>query len=110
MIGAEIEIFRPYLEEPTRDVNTFLNLCLVLAGKRNERRGTSIVTMLRNTKVRDEAAGEMEVGDSNLLIELIALVSTQITSMEQQTMNEDEYVMVERVLTLFAKVIKQDAS
>ena len=33
-IGAEIEIFRLYLDEPTRDVNTFLKICLVLAGKR----------------------------------------------------------------------------
>lgn len=63
--------------------------------------------MLHNTEVEVPATGGVQVAEkSNLLIELIAFLSSQMAAMEQHTMDQNEFAMVESVLTLFAKVLK----
>lgn len=56
--------------------------------------------LLYNTKVKQ---------DSDLLSELIAYLVSQITPLDQQCLDENEFKMVESVLILFSKVIKQNA-
>lgn len=75
---------------------------LVLSGKKDEAKGTSVMELLQNTKTNAQGA------DSNLLIELIAYLYSQMSPLEQKRLDQDEYSMMESVLILFAKVIKQD--
>jgi len=68
-VGSSIEIFSDYLKNPTLNVDKFLTLCLVLAGKKQEQRGTSVMEMLHNSIIKDDQS------DSTLLAELIAFLS-----------------------------------
>lgn len=68
-VGSTIVIFEDYLKNPTKDVQKFLTLCLVLAGKKHECRGASVTKLLENALVKDNQA------DSNILAELIAFLS-----------------------------------
>jgi len=77
-------------------------LMLVLSGKKDEEKGTSVMELLQNTKTNAQGA------ESNLLIELIAYLFSQMSPLEQKRLDQDEYSMMESVLILFAKVIKQD--
>lgn len=80
----------------------FLSLMLALSGKKNEPKGSSVLHMLEKSKVNSDGA------DSNLLAELIAYLSCQMVPLENQRLNEEEFGMVNSVLILFAKVIKQE--
>lgn len=81
-VGKVIEIFEPYLKEPAKDAGKFLALCLVLAGKRHEKRGATILEMLQKTEVHPER-GRGHDNPSNLLAELIGYLSSQLIPMEQ---------------------------
>ena len=100
--SKKIEIFKKFLENPTLNSLKFLQLILVLSGNKHEPKGTSVMEMLNNTKTQAEGT------DSNLLTELLAYFSSQMTPLEQQRLDQDEFLMIETVLILFAKVIKQD--
>jgi len=101
-VGVVLEIFSDYLRSPTRDISTFLHLCLVLAGKKHEKRGASILEMLENTLCQEEQA------KSTLLAELIAFMSEQIAPLENMHLETGDFNLVQALFTLFAKVLKQD--
>lgn len=75
---------------------------LVLSGNKREPKGTSVVEMLEKTKIKDGPV------DSNLLAEMIAFLSSQNGPLENQHLDTEEFHMVECILKVFAKVIKQD--
>lgn len=100
-ISHSIEIFKPFLDNPTSNVHKFLSLILVLSGNKREPKGSRVIEMLQNTRI-----AEAEGTASDLLAELIAYLVNQMGPLEQQHLNPDEFKMVEAVLILFAKVIK----
>ena len=75
----------------------------MLAGKKQYQRGAQVVDMLQNTDVKQQNA------DSNLLVELLAFLATQLQPMENMHLDEQEFAMIDSILTFFAKVLKQDA-
>ena len=60
--------------------------------------------MLLATEIKSQGA------QSNMLAELMAFLSAQLQPMENMHLDEQEFGMIESILTLFAKVLKQDAT
>lgn len=101
-VSEALEIFKGFLEKPTRNPQMFLSLMLALSGKKNEPKGTSVLYMLEKSKVDGDGS------NSNLLAELIAYLSCQMVPLENQRLSEEEFGMINSILILFAKVMKQE--